>query len=164
MYQYWKIAGGGGGGTTRGPWDLTSIAQTNETTGEIESYLVSVLPGTLNHILPVNWNTDEGGKNVECQKDVLYYAKAVVETDGYIITNLNILIDTTPVDLQNQQPQAWAVQDNIQYVFGLFYNGLTYRTIRQGNIIVSPRIWMTISNEEPTPPGELPYKIYYVLQ
>jgi hypothetical protein len=80
---------GGGGGTpaTFQPWDL--LAQVDPDADPEDAnppYLVRVRPGTLNGILPTNWDIEE-----ECAGTGLFYAKAVVATDGEAITGVTIV-------------------------------------------------------------------------
>jgi hypothetical protein len=157
-----------GGGTstptTRQPWDL--IARVDpEADPEDESppYLVSVQPGILNGFLPSNYDTEgvDGAVDVPCDGTGLYYAKAVITTDGQAITNVEIKIDTTaPVA---QEPQPYALEETIEYLFGLFSEGQVYRVIAPGQITLRPEQWLVTETDPPAAPGEAPYTIYYRL-
>ena len=101
---------GGGSTTTRQPWDLIAAADPNNPA----QYLVTVHPGTLNGILPSNWNTVGaiGAVDVPCAATGLYYAKAIIATDGEAITGVTIEIDTTAPTVQ--QPQEYGIAEEIE--------------------------------------------------
>jgi hypothetical protein len=147
--------GGGGTPTTRLPWDL--IARPDpESTSETPPYLVTVQPGMLSGFLAVNWDDE-----FTCNATGLYYAKAVVSTDGSAITQVEIQIDTNaPVQ---QSPELWAVPATVEYLFGMFTEGTIYRTIGPSHIEISPKVWITTEKAALPAPGELPYDYYYVL-
>ena len=146
---------GGGAATTRLPWDL--IARPDpESTSETPPYLVTVQPGMLSGFLAVNWDDE-----FTCNATGLYYAKAVVSTDGSAITQVEIQIDTNaPVQ---QSPELWAVPATVEYLFGMFTEGTIYRTIGPSHIEISPKVWITTEKAALPAPGELPYDYYYVL-
>jgi hypothetical protein len=146
---------GGSSPTTRLPWDL--IARPDpESTSETPPYLVTVQPGMLSGFLAVNWDDE-----FTCNATGLYYAKAVVSTDGSAITQVEIQIDTNaPVQ---QSPELWAVPATVEYLFGMFTEGTIYRTIGPSHIEISPKVWITTEKAALPAPGELPYDYYYVL-
>jgi hypothetical protein len=150
-------AGAGGTPITRQPWDL--IASVDPAAAPEDTnppYLVRVRPGTLNGILPSNWD-----KEFKCAGKGLHYAKAVIATDGEVVTGVTIAIDTTAPAAQ--EPQEFAIATKVEYLFGLFSEGSVYRPIGAGHITISPQVWITTSAEPAASPGESPYDIYYVL-
>jgi hypothetical protein len=151
--------GGTSAPTTRQPWDL--IAQVDpdaDSEDENPPYLVSVQPGTLNGFLPSNWDIEE----TLSSSGTLYYAKAVITTDGTAVTGVSIEIDGTPPTLQT--PQPFGIQTSIKYLFGLFYEGDVYRPIANGHIVLTPAVWLRKAKSEPAAAGELPWVEYYQLQ
>jgi hypothetical protein len=161
-----QTSGGGGTSTptTRQPWDLIARVDPDaDPEDENPPYLVSVQPGTLNNILPSNWNTVgiDGAVDVPCAGTGLYYAKAVIATDGEAITSVTIAIDTTEPAVQ--EPQEFAVETQIEYLFGLFALGAVYRVVGAGHITLQPQLWLTIEKDGPVEAGELPYKQLYFL-
>jgi hypothetical protein len=156
-----KQTPGGGTPTTRQPWDLIARVDPDaDPEDENPPYLVSVQPGTLNGFLPTNWNTEGGGKDVTCQSDgTLYYAKAIVATDGQAMTGVTIEIDENAPD--PQEPQEFGIDNPIEIVFGLFAEGAVYRLIGAGNIAASPKLWLTTERQTPPAPGELPFSQYF---
>jgi hypothetical protein len=152
---------GGGTPITRQPWDLIARVDPDaDPEDENPPYLVSVQPGTLNGFLPTNWDTEGGGKDVTCQSDgTLYYAKAIVATDGQSMTGVTIEIDTNEPD--PQEPQEFGIDNPIEIVFGLFAEGAVYRLIGAGNIAASPKLWLTTERQTPPAPGELPFSQYF---
>lgn len=149
--------GGGGTTSTPQPWDLIARVDPDaDPDNEDPPYLVKVRPGTINGILPTNWDEE-----FTCAGTGLHYAKAVIATDGQAITGVEIAIDdTAPAE---QEPQEFAIATEIEYLFGLFAEGQVYRVIGTGSIALEPRQWLVASAEPAASPGESPYDIYYVL-
>ena len=147
--------GGGSTPSTRQPWDL--IARLDpESTAENPPYLVTVQPGTLNGILPSNWDTE-----FTAQPTGLYYAKAVITTDGQAVTGVTIEFDTTAPS--TQAPQEFAIETEIKFLFGLFAEGAVYRVIGPGDIRLRSVPWLVTSPLSARGFGELPYDVYYQL-
>jgi hypothetical protein len=145
--------GGAGGEAVRfQPWDIYVIESDN--TG----YKLGVRAGTLNNFLPTNW---DGEFNIN-NNNLLFYAKAVIRTDGQDITGVNIVINTTPPILQT--PEEFGVDDTVDYLFGLFLKGTAYRVIRDGHIDISPKLWLTIKKQTPPVAGELPFVQFFSLR
>ena len=151
-----------GGGTstpaTPQPWDL--IAQVDPDANpedENPPYIIRVRPGTCNGILPCNWDIEE-----EVAGTGLFYAKAVIATDGDSITGVTIEIDTSPPAVQ--EPVEFGLAASIEYLFGLFAEGAVYRVIGAGHITLTPQQWLVVSAVPAAEPGEIPYDIYYRLQ
>jgi len=140
---------GGSTPTTRQPWDLIARADTNR-------YFIRVEPGTLAGFLATNWDED-----FEAQVGALYYAKAVVQTDGTAIISVAIAIDTN--EPQAPTPQPWGIDNQAEFLFGIFQDGKSQRTLGSGNIGALPRLWITTPTDSPAQPGELPFVNYYNL-
>ena len=148
---------GGGTPATTSPWDL--LAQVDPDAAPENPnppYLVRVRPGTLNGILPTNWDIEE-----ECAGTGLFYAKAVIATDGEAITGVTIEIDANPPTVQ--EPVEFGIAASVEYLFGLFSEGAVYRVIGAGQIVLPTRTWLVTSADPAASPGESPYDIYYVL-
>jgi hypothetical protein len=151
---------GGGGGTpaTPQPWDLLAQVDPDaDPEDPTPPYLVRVRPGTLNGILPTNWDIEE-----ECAATGLFYAKAVVATDGEGITGVTIVINGTAPTVQ--APQEFGIANPVEYLFGLFLEGSVYRVIGAGHITISPKLWLTTEKQSPPAPGELPFEQYFTLR
>jgi hypothetical protein len=149
---------GGGTPTTPQPWDL--IAQVDpdaDPEDETPDYLVTVRPGTVNNILPTNWDIEER----LLSDGTLYYAKAVISTDGQNIIGLSIQIDDQAPTIQ--PPEEYAISSEIEYLFGLFCITQAYRVINNGNISLLPKQWIVVSADPSSDPGQSPYDIYYKL-
>jgi hypothetical protein len=144
--------------TTRQPWDLIARVDPDaDPEDENPPYLVRVQPGTLNGILPSNWDEE-----FECAGTGLHYAKAVITTDAENITAVAIAIDTTaPTE---QEPVEFGISTEVEYLFGLFAEGQVYRVVGPGQITLSPTLWITASASPAASPGESPYDLYYRLQ
>lgn len=151
-------SGGGGTPLVRQPWDLL-VRTDPESESDPPAYLVSVRPGTLNGILPSNWNIQE---SIEADDANLYYAKAVIATDGQDITGVTIEIDTSPPTAQ--EAVEFGIENPVEYLFGLFLEGAAYRVIGAGHITISPKLWLTTEKQTLPAPGELPFLQYFTLR
>jgi hypothetical protein len=145
--QIKKFQRSGGGGIS--PWDLI-------VTKDEDNFKVTVVPGLLNNFLAQNWS-DEFNVNA----NGLFYAKALVRTDGVSITNVTISIDSTAPKTQN--PLIYSIESEIEILFGLIRSGATYRTIPIGQIFASPRLWLRVKKDSPVNAGEIPFDEYYYL-
>lgn len=151
-----SISGSSTPATTQ-PWDLVARVDPDaDPEDENPAYLVRVRPGTANGILPTNWDIEQ-----ECASTGLFYAKAVIATDGDSITGVTIEIDSTPPAMQ--EPQLFGIQNPIEYLFGLFTEGQVYRVIGPGHIRLTMQAGPVVNPDSPRSFGELPYDIYYQL-
>jgi hypothetical protein len=151
-----------GGGTstpsTIQPWDLQArVDPAADPEDATPPYLVRVRPGTLNGILPTNWDIEE-----EVSGTALIYAKAVVATDGEGITGVTIVINGTAPTVQ--APQEFGISNPVEYLFGLFLQGAVYRVIGAGHITISPKLWLTTERQTLPEPGELPFLQLFTLR
>jgi len=139
------------------PWDLQARVDPDaDPEDATPPYLVRVRPGTANGILPSNWDEE-----FEYPGTGLFYAKAVIATDGEAITGVTIEIDATPPTLQ--EPVEFGIAASVEYLFGLFSEGQVYRVIGAGQIVLPTRTWLVTSADPVAAPGESPYDIYYLL-
>jgi hypothetical protein len=150
-----KRTSSGGLGSTRQPWDL--IVRKNPDNDQ--EYLIRVQIGTLNNRVATNWD-DEWA--VPTNDQTLRYAAAKIATDGENITGISLVFGEE--EPEEQEPTKFGLAEEIDYLFGLFYKGSVYRTTNDGNIVLSPRVWLTVDSEPAAAPGESPYDIYYLLQ
>lgn len=134
------------------PWDLLV---SNDPDNK-NQYFVRVRPGTLNGILPSNWD-----EKFTCSDTGVYYAKAVIDTDGEAITSVAIEINNTAPP--PQFPVKFGIASTTKYLFGLFAKGAVYRPISDGQITLQTRTWLVTGASPPADPGESPYDIYYLL-
>lgn len=154
-----NIKGNAAATTATQPWDIISSPHPSIA----NQYLLSVVPGTFNGILPSNWNTEgaNGAKNVTANNSSTYYCKAALTTDGIDITSVEVKINTTPPVAQSAQ--SFAIQTTIDYLFGVFQAGVVKRVIGQGHIVAPPVLWMQ-KEAAGAQPGELSWVNYYRLQ
>ena len=148
---------GGSTPATIQPWDLQARADPEADPEDASPpYLVRVRPGTLNGILPSNWDEE-----FEYPGTGLWYAKAVISTDGEAITGVTLKIDAKEPAVQ--QPVEFGIEESVEYLFGLFSEGQVYRLIGAGQIVLPTRTWRVINADPAAAPGESPYDIYYLL-
>jgi hypothetical protein len=153
-----SVAGASSTPATTQPWDLVARVDPDAAPEEENPpYLVRVRPGTLNGILPTNWEIEQ-----ECASTGLFYAKAVIATDGEAITGVTIEIDSTPPAVQ--EPVEFGIENPVEYLFGLFLEGTVYRVIGAGHITISPKLWLTTEKPTLPAPGELPFSQYFTLR
>jgi hypothetical protein len=139
------------------PWDLVARVDPDaDPEDATPPYLVRVRPGTANGILPSNWDEE-----FEYPGTGLFYAKAVIATDGEAITGVTIEIDDTTPTVQ--EPQEFGIATSMEYLFGLFSEGQVYRVIGAGQIVLPTRTWLVTGANPVAAPGESPYDIYYLL-
>lgn len=149
---------GGGTPATIQPWDLVARVDPDADPEDANPpYLVRVRPGTANGILPSNWDIEQS-----CAGTGLFYAKAVIATDGEAITSVTIEIDATPPTVQ--EPVEFGIENPVEYLFGLFFEGTVYRVIGAGHITISPKLWLTTKKPTTPAPGELPFLQYFTLR
>jgi hypothetical protein len=150
--------GGSSTPATIQPWDLQAQVDPDaDPEDETPPYLIRVRPGTLNSILPTNWDEE-----FEYPGTGLWYAKAVVATDGEAVTGVTIEIDATPPTVQ--EPQEFGIENPVEYLFGLFLEGAVYRVIGSGHITISPKLWLTTERQTLPEPGELPFLQLFTLR
>ena len=150
--------GGSSTPATIQPWDLQARVDPDANPEDANPpYLVRVRPGTANGILPSNWDEE-----FEYPGTGLFYAKAVIATDGEAITGVTIEIDSTPPAVQ--EPVEFGIQNPVEYLFGLFLEGTVYRVIGAGHITISPKLWLTTEKPTLPAPGELPFLQYFTLR
>ncbi len=152
-----SVFGGSSTPATTQPWDLVARVDPDAAPEDATPpYLVRVRPGTANGILPSNWDEE-----FEYPGTGLWYAKAVLATDGEAITGVTIEIDATPPTVQ--EPVEFGIAASVEYLFGLFSEGSVYRVIGAGQIVLPTRTWLVTSANPVAAPGESPYDIYYLL-
>lgn len=145
--QIKKFQRSGVGGLS--PWDLVVTRDEN-------GFKVTVIPGLLNNFLAQNWEEE-----FTVNENGLFYAKAVITTDGTSITNVTIKIDEATPKIQ--KPEIYSIETDIEILFGLIRSGAAYRTIPAGQIFVSPRLWLKVKKDSPVAVGEIPFDEYYYL-
>jgi hypothetical protein len=149
---------GGGTPATIQPWDLLAQVDPDaDPDNETPPYLIRVRPGTLNSILPTNWDEE-----FEYPGTGLWYAKAVVATDGEAVTGVTIVINGTAPTVQ--EPVEFGIENPVEYLFGLFLQGAVYRVIGAGHITISPKLWLTTQKPSPPAAGELPFFQLFTLR
>jgi hypothetical protein len=150
--------GGSSTPATIQPWDLQArVDPAADPENPTPPYLVRVRPGTANGILPSNWDIEQS-----CAATGLFYAKAVIATDGEAVTGVSIVINGTAPAVQ--QPVEFGIQNPVEYLFGLFLEGSVYRVIGAGHITISPKLWLTTEKPTLPAPGELPFLQYFTLR
>jgi hypothetical protein len=144
--------GGGGAAAPRQPWDI----YVEESEGEEENitYTLKVQPGLIAGVLPRNYE-DEFAADRE-----LHYGIVKVSTDGEFITGAEIAIQKTLP--QEQTPQKFGLEAEIEVLFGLFYRG-SNKNLVVGEIKVRATNVLAVPAETPTV-GSPPFDVYYLLQ
>jgi hypothetical protein len=144
-----------GGGSRPLPWDIYVIGTEGEET--INTYKLKVQAGIVGGLLPTNWDEEFTADN-----NNVYFGKVVVSTDGTALISAEIVIDQEPPALL--QPEAFAIQETAEFLFGLFSSGNRYNVVNGNSIPATPSQWLVVEKPEPAPVGESPFEIYYNLQ
>jgi hypothetical protein len=123
-------------------------------------YLVSVVPGTLNDLLPTNMFTDGKLTEFPVDSDSVSYVKLVGETDGtHQFVSCEIVVDDEQA--QPQVPTAFVLPTNPEFLLGVVFNGAAYNTI-DDSLVLSGQVQLTTDRAAAPLPGELPYVSWYV--
>lgn len=142
----------GGSGTaavTSHPFKITSTPNEN-------GYTITVAAGTINGVLPTNWNISES-----ISQDQLKYCVLNVSASSNRITNCSLSLDSSP-PTSEMQPVKWGLPSTFQVLIGLIYNSQTYNTIITS---ISYQAIKRITTEKQTiEVGEIPYDNWYVWQ
>lgn len=123
-------------------------------------YLVTVLPGTINGLLPTNAFTGSALTEFPISANELNYVKLVGATNGTTqFVSCEIEVDQSPAEAQ--LPTAFTLPAAPEFLLGVVRNGTAYNTIKQ-SLTVTGSVQVTEQREELPQPGELPYINYYV--
>jgi hypothetical protein len=143
---------GGGGGTERRPWDIINLRGNGEPDedGKFSSYKAEVWPGTAAGLMPSNLFAD-GKLATFTVPAALQKWKAKCLTDGKQITSVQIVVDATDPPAQNLVPSALPAE--AWFVFGLTFEGATYRTLGSGNPSVTLNQAVVTDKTSAPPPG-----------
>ena len=138
--------------STPQPWDIVGLVGTGEpdSEGKYSNYEASVWAGTAAGLLPSN--VFDGGKlKVFTVPSSLQKWKAKCLTDGKQITSVEIIVDTSDPPAQDLVPSALPAV--AWFLFGLTFEGATYRTIGQGNPSVTLNQAIVTDKTTAPPPG-----------
>jgi hypothetical protein len=156
MYQFVKFGGGGGTAERLGPWDLFTTTPENQDpnqTPDPNKSFVKVIPGLVGGILPTNWNDI-----FEVNNQNITYFNVQVTVDGeYRFGPSEIKIETTPPNTPIPV-EAWNVSGPILINFGVFSQGVSYRTIKNGDIVLASILSLTTSDDTDE---TVPFTNYY---
>jgi hypothetical protein len=144
--------GGGGGGTERRPWDIINLRGDGEPDedGKFSNYKAEVWPGTAAGLMPSNLFAD-GKLATFSVGAALMKWKAKCLTDGKQITSVQIVVDDSDPPAQNLVPSALPAE--AWFVFGLTFEGATYRTLGPGNPSVTLNQAVVTDKTSAPPPG-----------
>lgn len=146
-YSYTASRGGfslsinGGGGSSRPALQPFDIQLSSATSG----YKATIVPGLVAGIIPSNIFAEF------TVTDALTYFICKLSTDGTKITAAEILTGSTPPPLPTLIPSA--LPSEVQFVFGLTKDGKAFRTIGNGNPVVSSSLVIQTDKTTAPPPG-----------
>ena len=162
-YSYTASRGGfalsinGGGGSSRPalqPFDI----QLSGAPGNPNSYLATIVPGTVNGVLPSNLTTGGDFTEFQVAADFTYWT-VNIESNGFEVTAAAISTSTSPPTPQTHGVNA--MPTTYSHIFGVTCNGSVYRTIGAGSIVLQTSAELTIDKQSPTP-GLRSYDRYYL--
>jgi hypothetical protein len=144
--------GGSGSAVESSPWDIYV-----ENSPEEGQYTLKVEPGTLSGILPTNWEDE-----FSVDSGSLYYGIARVTTDGQFVNG--VTIEITEDSPAPQQPQKYAIAQEVEILFGLFKDGQSFNVTGGRDISVTARNVITTTADPSPGPGQPLFDLYYRLQ
>jgi hypothetical protein len=146
---------GGGNSTTLHPFQIFSNTDP-DSDPENPTYLVTVLPGTLNGVLASNWTIEE-----ECGEDELGHVVLTATASSNGIVSSSLSFDSSPPTAE-QSPVQWGLPTSFKVLIGLVrgpqvwqvvYDNLSYAGVKR------------ITTDRATPAiGQLPYDNWYIWQ
>lgn len=139
--------GGGGGSPTVEPFDVSFDTPMSGTVN------ASFSPGTVNGLLPSNYNTP-----ININVTGTYYAVISLTASGGQITGAVLSLPTAapaaiPVNM-GQPPLSF------DFLIGIIVDSVWYRTIGSGSLTAAGKEVFRTSKTSPAP-GTLPYDIWY---
>jgi len=134
------------------PWDIVGLAGVGEPDqeGKYSSYEASVWPGTVAGIMPSNLFTNGELAKFSVSAELQQW-KAKCMTNGKQITGVEIVVDAAETPTQTLVPSALPAE--AWFVFGLTFQGATYRTIGSGNPQVDLNQAIATDKTSSPPPG-----------
>jgi hypothetical protein len=145
----------GGGGTIASALHPFQIFSRENPDNE-NQYIVTVRPGTINGVVPSNWDIEE-----EIAEDQLNYVILDVTAASNGIVSCEISLATTQPSGE-MAPVQWGLPTEFSVVLGLVENGQVWQIVADNlSYQSSKRITTTV---EAPGLGELPYANWYVWQ
>ena len=141
--------------TTTHPFQISST-QDPDNEGQ---YLVTVLPGTLNNLLPDNLLDNGALQTFPANASSLSYIVLTGTSDGKQFNSC--LIESVAQPPEAQTPVAFGLPETISFLLGVVYGSTVYQ-VATDNIEVTGKEQYVASKSSALEPGELPYTIYYV--
>ena len=133
-----SINGGGSSKPALQPFDI-------QLSSAASGYTATIAPGLVAGIMPSNIFTEF------TINDTLTYFICKLSTDGTKVTAAEILTGSTPPPLPTLIPSA--LPSEVQFVFGLTKEGKAFRTIGDGNPVVSSTLAIQTDKTTAPPPG-----------
>lgn len=113
--------------------------------------------GSVSSIIPSNIDT-----GLTLLNTGLYYVKLVTTTNGGVISQVTIVIDTNIPKAQT--PTAGALPSTVEILIFVINNGIPYRTIGCGSIMLTGALAFTTDKPSAVPPGVSTSINYYIWQ
>lgn len=126
-------------------------------TGNGTQISVTIVPGTVNGVLPSNVFATLT-ETYDPVSPITYYASIVCVTDGKVITSSTWELSTTPPIAQT--PIAWSAPAAFSWLFGVIVGSKTFRTIPAGSMVFNPTFVLAVPKVSITP-NSIPYDNYY---
>lgn len=139
-----KLAGGSQ------PFDIQLVASGG-------GYTATILPGTVNGVLPSNLTTGGNFTQFSVGQGLTYWT-VDIQSNGVEVVSALISTSASP-----PTPQAHGVNalpTTYSHIFGVTCNGSAFRTIGPGSITLNSNVELTIDKVSPTP-GLRSYDRYY---
>jgi hypothetical protein len=136
--------------TTTHPFKISSVKN------EDDEYVVTVRPGTINNVIPTNWDIEE-----TIIEDELNYVVLQVEATANKIISCTIALEQSPPTAE-PDPIKWGLPEEFDVLLGFVRNSQVWQIINT-NLSFNAAKRITTDREGPQI-GELPYDNWYVWQ
>ena len=146
----------GGGGSTRHPFKITSIAQTDDDGNLTGSYIVKINIGTINNVLPSNWDIEQ-----TIDGSTLYYVILSVNAAAQRITSATFSISGSPPS-GDPVPVKWSLPSTFQVLIGMVKESQVFQSVFN-NLSFTGSKRLTTDRANPQI-GQLPYDNWYTWQ
>lgn len=146
----------GGGGSTLHPFKITSIAEIDDDGNLTGSYVVKINIGTINNVIPSNWDAEQ-----QISGASLNYVILSVNAAAQRITSATFSISGSP-PIGDPVPVKWSLPSNFQVLIGVVRESQVFQSVFN-NLSFTGSKRLTTDRANPQF-GALPYDNWYTWQ
>ena len=143
--------GSGGSAATVCPFDpvIGELDTPSDTSKKL-----TIQPGSVNQLLPDNMFDD-----FTISTSDLIKVKVRATSDGESITGATLVVDTNEAEVQI--PTPFALPTVVEILVAVVYEGVAFRVLPCGSIVLSGVEQFRIDKDPPAEPGEMDSEIFY---